>query len=94
VTAHYSVTEGTFIDYFAPDDRLVSLEPGGKIYRGIWKPRYTQFCIQYDDPARPHLYCFDFFETDGRYSSLRPGGVGFYDIDSIKPGNVKNLPLE
>lgn len=94
VIGHYSVTEGTFIDYFAPDGRLVSREPDGMVYQGTWSARYTQFCTQHDNPARPHQYCFDVFETDGRYSWFRPGGQGFYDVDSIAPGNVKSLPLE
>jgi hypothetical protein len=94
VVGRYTETPGIFVDYYAPDGRLVSLEPDGTIYRGIWKARYTQFCVQYDPPKPPHLLCFSFFEKDGRYSSFRPGGVGFYDIDSVTPGNVKNLPLE
>jgi hypothetical protein len=94
VQGRYTDIPGTFIDYFAPDGRLVSVEPDGKIYRGTWKARYTQFCVRYDAPKPPHLLCFDFFEKDGRYSSFRPGGAGFFDISTITPGNVKNLPLE
>jgi len=94
VTGHYSVTEGTFVDYFAPDGRLVSREPDGTVYQGTWSARYTQFCTQHDNPARPHQYCFNFYEADSRYSWFRPGGQGFYDVDSITPGNVKNLPLQ
>jgi len=94
VIGHYSVTKGTFTDYFAPDGRLVSREPDGTIYRGTWSARYTQFCTQTDNPAYPHKDCFNFYETDGRYAWFRRGGAGFYDVDSITPGNTENLPLE
>ena len=95
VEGRYTATEGVFVDYFAPDGRFVSREPDGAIYRVRWKARYTEFCIEYDDhPHLAHQRCFSFWEKDGRYSSFRPGGAGFYDIDFITPGNVKNLPLE
>lgn len=96
VAGRYTDTPGTFFDYFAPDGRFVSLEPDGAVYPGRWKARYTEFCIEYD--SHPHLAyqrCFSFFESgDGRFTSFRPGGTGFYDIDIITPGNVKDLPLE
>ena len=85
VEGRYTDTPGTFIDYFAPDGRLVSAEPDGKIYRGIWKARYTEFCIQYDDPTRPHYRCFSFFVKDGRYSSFRPAG-------QASPTSTASLP--
>jgi hypothetical protein len=95
VEGHYTDTPGRFLDYFAPDGRFVSLEPDGAVHQGRWKARYTEFCIEYDDhPHLKHQRCFSFFESSGRYSSFRPGNAGFYDIDSITAGNVKNLPLE
>jgi len=95
VVGRYTETPGTFADYFAPDGRFVSREPDGKTYLGRWKARYTEFCIEYDNhPHLAHQRCFSFFESGGRYASFRPGGVGFYDIDSITSGNVENLPLE
>ena len=95
VVGHYADSEGVFVDYFAPDGGLVSAEPDGTVHHGRWKARYTEFCIEYDDhPHLAHQRCFSFFEKNGRYSSFRPGEPGFYDIDSITSGNVKNLPLE
>jgi len=94
VKGHYSDTPGTYVDYFAPDGRLVTREPDGQIYNGTWKARYTQFCVQYDLPKPTYLQCFEFAEYNGGYSTFRPGGAGFYDIDSITPGNTEDLPLE
>ena len=95
VEGRYGDGRGVFVEYRSADGRLTTIESDGRTYYGAWNVDGDRLCFVYAD--FPVNKCVDVLAKDGRYVDVRIGGREFgkyTEITSIRPGNVKDLPLK
>lgn len=98
VEGRYGATGREFVDYFAPDGRISTIEPGGLWLIGSWSVEGDLLCFTYPKGEGTFPKCVEVAGKDGHYVELwmrepRVGALGA-ELTNITPGNVKNLPLE
>jgi hypothetical protein len=98
VEGRYGATGRAFVDYFAPDGRISTIEPGNLRLIGSWSVDGDLLCFTYPTGEGVFPKCVEVAGKDGHYVELwmrepRVGALGA-ELTNITPGNVNILPLE
>lgn len=95
---HYGANGRKFVDYFAPDGRVSTIEPGDLQLIGTWTIEGNLLCFTYPTGKGKFPKCVEVAGKDGHFVEfwMREPHVGALgaELTSFTPGNVKNLPLE